>query len=598
MTLVTDRTPRPVHRSLPADCEVPHVDHHPAPDRPVAAGPSCSTGTPVVPGVALGPVVRPSGAVRLPDRGPSPRSPEERPGRGEGAVPAAAAEAVAERLSGAGRRPPPASVPRCWPTTAGLARDRGLLRCGRAAHRRRRAGRASPRWQAAQQFVDLFTSLGGLMAERVTDVRDVRDRIVAELTGQGEPGVPIPDGAVGAAGRRPRPGRHRRPGPGAHHRPGHPAGRHDQPHRDHRPPARDCPASSPSAGSTTSAPGARCSSTASRARSPSIPTRPTPPRAWPRHGPRRRDRWPATPGPARPRDGHAVAVLANVQDGAGARAAAAAHAEGVGPVPHRAGLPRTRDRSRRSRSRPQIYAEVFEAFAGRKVVLRTLDAGSDKPLAFATPARRGQPGAGRARAADRRGATRACWTGSWTPSPQRPRADRLDAVGDGADGGHRRRGGATSPRRCAPAGSCPGVMIEVPVGGAARRPAARARRLPVDRHQRPVAVHARGRPAVGRPRRPHRPVAAGAAAPRAAHRRGRAADGQAGRRLRRGRRRSAAGLRARRARDHVAVLRRVRGRRRRGPPGDRRPRDLPAGRRGGPGARRTRTALARRPVRC
>src|SRR5207237_6847219 len=30
------------------------------------------------------------------------------------------------------------------------------------------------------------------------------------------------------------------------------------------------------------------------------------------------------------------------------------------------------------------YAGVFEAFAGRKVVLRTLDAGSDKPLAFAT----------------------------------------------------------------------------------------------------------------------------------------------------------------------------------------------------------------------
>ena len=30
------------------------------------------------------------------------------------------------------------------------------------------------------------------------------------------------------------------------------------------------------------------------------------------------------------------------------------------------------------------YAAVFEAFAGRKVVLRTLDAGSDKPLAFAT----------------------------------------------------------------------------------------------------------------------------------------------------------------------------------------------------------------------
>src|SRR3954471_12938178 len=41
--------------------------------------------------------------------------------------------------------------------------------------------------------MDMFASLGGLMAQRVPDVRDVRDRIVAELTGQGEPGVPAPD---------------------------------------------------------------------------------------------------------------------------------------------------------------------------------------------------------------------------------------------------------------------------------------------------------------------------------------------------------------------------------------------------------------------
>ena len=39
--------------------------------------------------------------------------------------------------------------------------------------------------QAAQQFVDVFTSLGGVMAERVTDVRDVRARIVADLGGHG-----------------------------------------------------------------------------------------------------------------------------------------------------------------------------------------------------------------------------------------------------------------------------------------------------------------------------------------------------------------------------------------------------------------------------
>ena len=88
-------------------------------------------------------------------------------------------------------------------------------------------------------------------------------------------------------------------------------------------------------------------------------------------------------GPAQTRDGHAVQVLANVQDGAGARAAVAVHAEGVG-------LLRTELSFLGHAEEPSVaeqakgYAEVFEAFAGRKVVLRTLDAGSDKPLAFAT----------------------------------------------------------------------------------------------------------------------------------------------------------------------------------------------------------------------
>jgi phosphotransferase system enzyme I (PtsI) len=88
-------------------------------------------------------------------------------------------------------------------------------------------------------------------------------------------------------------------------------------------------------------------------------------------------------GPARTKDGHAVQVMANVQDGAGARAAVAAHAEGVG-------LLRTELAFLGRAAEPSVeeqavgYAEVFEAFAGRKVVLRTLDAGSDKPLAFAT----------------------------------------------------------------------------------------------------------------------------------------------------------------------------------------------------------------------
>ncbi|WP_199900909.1 phosphoenolpyruvate--protein phosphotransferase, partial [Mycolicibacterium neoaurum] len=81
-------------------------------------------------------------------------------------------------------------------------------------------------------------------------------------------------------------------------------------------------------------------------------------------------------------DGHAVAVLANVQDGAAAQAARRTPAEGVG-------LFRTelcflnRDTEPSVEEQARIYGEVLTAFEGRKVVIRTLDAGSDKPLKFA-----------------------------------------------------------------------------------------------------------------------------------------------------------------------------------------------------------------------
>src|SRR3954447_19570960 len=156
---------------------------------PATTGTVVLTGTPVVPGVALGPVIRPSGAVRLPSE-ELPEVPEDRRAM-EKARFAAAAEKVAERLE---RRAGAATgvSAEVLSATAGLARDRGLLS---AVEQRIDAGAAAEiaALQAAQQFVDLFTSLGGLMAERATDVRDVRDRIVAELTGQGEPGVPVPE---------------------------------------------------------------------------------------------------------------------------------------------------------------------------------------------------------------------------------------------------------------------------------------------------------------------------------------------------------------------------------------------------------------------
>src|SRR5215212_2956743 len=153
-----------------------------------ASVPTVLTGTPVVPGVALGPVVRPTGAVRLPDADAAPLPEGDRPAEQERFE--AAAVVVADRLAARAAAATGVSA-EVLSTTAGLARDRGLLT---TVAQRIEAGATAPvaTVEAAQQFVDMFTALGGLMAERVTDVRDVRDRIVAELTGQGEPGVPSP----------------------------------------------------------------------------------------------------------------------------------------------------------------------------------------------------------------------------------------------------------------------------------------------------------------------------------------------------------------------------------------------------------------------
>ncbi|PRC55272.1 phosphoenolpyruvate--protein phosphotransferase, partial [Mycobacterium sp. ITM-2017-0098] len=76
--------------------------------------------------------------------------------------------------------------------TATLAQDRGWLG---VAEKRIKAGApaVSAVNAAIEQFVEMFTKPGGLMAERVTDLRDIRNRVVAELKGLPEPGVPVPD---------------------------------------------------------------------------------------------------------------------------------------------------------------------------------------------------------------------------------------------------------------------------------------------------------------------------------------------------------------------------------------------------------------------
>jgi phosphotransferase system enzyme I (PtsI) len=98
-------------------------------------------------------------------------------------------------------------------------------------------------------------------------------------------------------------------------------------------------------------------------------------------------------GPGRTADGHAVQLLANVADPAGAAAAAAAGAEGVGLFRTEfCFLGRTEEPS--VEEQVTAYRQVLAAFPGRKVVLRTLDAGADKPLPFVTAAGEPNPALG------------------------------------------------------------------------------------------------------------------------------------------------------------------------------------------------------------
>jgi multiphosphoryl transfer protein len=92
-------------------------------------------------------------------------------------------------------------------------------------------------------------------------------------------------------------------------------------------------------------------------------------------------------------DGHHVQLLANVGSLASVAAALTASAEGVG-------LFRTEflflDRAEAPTVDEQVeaYRSVFESFAGKRVIVRTLDAGADKPLAFVTAPNEANPALG------------------------------------------------------------------------------------------------------------------------------------------------------------------------------------------------------------
>ena len=96
---------------------------------------------------------------------------------------------------------------------------------------------------------------------------------------------------------------------------------------------------------------------------------------------RQRSRTAAVTGPGMTRDSVPVALLANVGGARDAAAAAEGEAEGVGLFRTEfCFLGRTDEPS--LEEQVEAYAAVLSHFPGRRVVVRTLDAGSDKPLPF------------------------------------------------------------------------------------------------------------------------------------------------------------------------------------------------------------------------
>lgn len=334
-------------------------------------------GAPVVPGAAYGPVVLvqddvPAEAVAaFGDGGLA--DDEAALGAYDDAVAAVATgyETKAGRASGAATEVLVAS--------AGLARDKGM----RKAVRRRLAedDLVTAVRGAVTEFVEKFEAVGGLMAERTTDLRDIEKRLVARIVGAPEPGVTDPGtpsvvvaddlAPADTAGLDPRTVLAlvtERGGPTSHT----------------AIIARQLgiPCVVGVGGATGLTTGAHVLVDATAGTVDPDPD-PDEARAMVERAREDRARAEAWNGPGATADGTAVKLLANVADGESARGAQGQPVEGVG-------LFRTelcflgRAEEPTVEEQTAIYREVLDAFAGRQVVLRTLDAGSDKPLAFAT----------------------------------------------------------------------------------------------------------------------------------------------------------------------------------------------------------------------
>jgi phosphoenolpyruvate-protein phosphotransferase/dihydroxyacetone kinase phosphotransfer subunit len=325
----------------------------------------------VSPGRVVGPAMRMPDPITEPD--PAIRVPEADRPRAIKRLARCAAD-VAEQLRS--RSTAAGTVGRLLEATAAMATDPDLI--ADASRRILDHGLTPERamWEAIATVADTIRGAGSRQAERVADLYDIRNRVVSSLAGRVVPGVPDPGHpfvllAVDLA-------------------PAEAAGLD----------ATRCLAIVTEEGGPTS-------HTAIIARSLGIPAvaaardatatpngtlllvdgstgevikEPTTDQQATAATPRR-PQWEKLASPGSTADGHRVALLANIASDQDASAALECGAEGVG-------LYRTElsflDRVEAPSIAKQVatYRSIFARFSGRRVVVRTLDVGSDKPLPY------------------------------------------------------------------------------------------------------------------------------------------------------------------------------------------------------------------------
>ena len=339
----------------------------------------------VSPGIAVGPAVQVRPPVRPPEKEQAPADPAA-----AGQLIRNVLESVAETLQERAARTDP-TAEQILTATAMMARDPGLATAA-DKHLAGGAGPATAVDAATEEYCTMFSAAGGYLAERVTDLRDVRDRAVARLLGLQDPGVPELTGPCVVVA-------------------------HDLAPAETAGLQRDLVLA------IVTESGGPTSHTAILAAQMGIPAVVQLPRAVAisvgtilavdgstgevfvdpdpatqaklvERGERRASALGTTSGPGATSDGHPVALLANIGTAEDAERAGPLDVEGVG-------LFRTEflflDQETAPTLEDQIavYTRVFEAFGSRRMVVRTLDAGADKPLAFADLGPEENPALGR-----------------------------------------------------------------------------------------------------------------------------------------------------------------------------------------------------------